>query len=60
MLFRPKNKNKGEDLNHKVEKFKKWWQDQTQDLSRDRSNSSKIDKRNERSCDSCFVYDDEN
>jgi hypothetical protein len=60
MFSKRKNKNKGEDLNQRMEKFKKWWQDQTQDLSRDRSNSSKINKRNDKSCDSCFVYNDEN
>lgn len=30
MFFKPKNKNKGEDLNHQVEKYRRWWQDQTQ------------------------------
>ena len=60
MFFRPKNKNKDEDLNHQVEKFKKWWQDQTQDLSCDRVNPSKRNKPKERSSDSSFVYNDEN
>ncbi len=58
MFFKPKDRSKGEDLNRKVEKFKKWWQDQSQDISMDRSNSKKH-KPNERSSDSSFVYSDE-
>lgn len=60
MFFKPKNKNKGEDLNQKVEKYRRWWQDQTQDLSFDRSSSSNKSKKNERSSDSSFVYCDDN
>jgi hypothetical protein len=60
MLFKPKNKNKSEDLNRKVEKYRRWWQDQTQEVSGEGSNSSKKDKRKEKSSDSSFVYCDDN
>ncbi len=58
MSFKSKGKIKNEDLNHKVEKFRKWWQDQSQNVSTDRS-SSKKNKPKERSSDSSFVYSDE-
>ena len=58
MFFKPKDKSKGEDLNRKVEEFKKWWQDQSQNVSTERSDLKK-DKSSERSSDSSFVYSDE-
>jgi hypothetical protein len=58
MFFKPKDRSKGEDLNRKVEKFRKWWQDESQDISMDRSNSKKR-KPYPKSSDSSFVYSDE-
>jgi hypothetical protein len=58
MFFKSKNKRKGEDLNRKVEKFRKWWQDESQNISRDRSGSGKH-KPFPKSSDSSFVYSDE-
>lgn len=58
MFFKPKDKGKVEDLNRKVEKFRKWWQDESQDISMDRS-SSKKHKPYPKSSDSSFVYSDE-
>ncbi|MCK4224682.1 MAG: hypothetical protein KAX39_05845 [candidate division Zixibacteria bacterium] len=58
MFFKTK-KNRGEDLNQKVEKYRKWWQNQTQAFSFDRSNSSKKNKPNRKSFDSSFVYYEE-
>lgn len=58
MFFKRKDKGKSEDLNHKVEKFKKWWQDQSQNASTERSNFKK-NKSSERSSDSSFVYSDD-
>ena len=58
MFFKSKNRSKGEDLNRKVEKFRKWWQDESQDISMDRSNSKKH-KPYPKSSDSSFVYSDE-
>ena len=58
MFFKSKDKNKGEDLNRKVERFRKWWQDETQDASPDRSGSKKH-KSYPKSSDSSFVYSDE-
>jgi hypothetical protein len=58
MFFKPKDRNKGEDLNRKVERFRKWWQDASQDVSLDRSNSKK-QKPHPKSSDSSFVYSDE-
>jgi hypothetical protein len=58
MFFKPKDKNQSEDLNRKVEEFKKWWQDQSQSVSTERSDFKK-NKSSERSSDSSFVYSDE-
>ena len=58
MFFKSKDKGKSEDLNRKVEAFKKWWQDQSQNVPTDRS-SSKKNKPKEKSSDSSFVYNDE-
>lgn len=59
MFFKTRNKKRGEDLDRKVEKFRRWWQDQTQDISSDRSNRSKENKPNKRPFDSSFVYYEE-
>jgi hypothetical protein len=58
MFFKPKSKSKGEDLNRKVEKFRKWWQEESPDRSRDRA-SSKKHKPYPQASDSSFVYSDE-
>ncbi len=58
MFFRTKNKNKAEDLNRKVERYKRWWQDQTWDIPCDRSNRSK-EKNPQKPFDSSFVYYEE-
>jgi len=50
MLFKNKKKNKSEDLNQKVSKYQKWWQDQTEEISLGRSNS----KKNKKSPGSCL------
>ncbi|KPL01221.1 MAG: hypothetical protein AMJ91_00785 [candidate division Zixibacteria bacterium SM23_73_3] len=59
MFFKSRNKKRGEDLNRKVEKFRRWWQDEPQNLSLERSNRSKGNKSTTRSFDSSFVYYEE-
>jgi len=59
MFFKTRNKKRGEDLNRKVEKFRRWWQDETQDFSPARSNPSEENKPNKRPFDSSFVYYEE-
>jgi hypothetical protein len=56
MFFKTKNKNRGEDLNRKVEKYRKWWQDQPAASSFERSGSPEKKKPKERPFDSSFVY----
>ncbi len=59
MFFKNRNKKRGEDLNQKVEKFRRWWHDQTQDLSYEKSNRSKKSHSNTKPFDSSFVYYEE-
>lgn len=69
MFFKNKKKKDQEDLNQKVSKYQKWWQDQTEELSFSRSNSKK-NKKSSGSClkaipqrkssDDSFVYYEEN
>jgi hypothetical protein len=59
MLFRTREKNKSEDLNRKVEKFRKWWQDETGDSSIERSGGSRENGAQRQPSDSSFVYYEE-
>jgi hypothetical protein len=59
MFFKKGNRNRGEDLNRKVEKYKRWWQDRTQDGPLDRSDSSKKATEKGKPFDSSFVYYEE-
>ncbi|MCK4403938.1 MAG: hypothetical protein KAW02_02495 [candidate division Zixibacteria bacterium] len=59
MFFKTRDKKRGEDLNRKVEKFRSWWQDQTQDTCLERSSRSSKTKPNKRPFDSSFVYYEE-
>lgn len=65
MFFKNKRKNCEEDLNQKVTKYQKWWQDQTEELSLGGSGSKKNKNLSEsrlkkaqghRSSDDSFVY----
>jgi hypothetical protein len=59
MFFKNRNRDRGEDLNRKVEKYKRWWQDRGQDGSLRRSNSPKKTTDDGKPFDSSFVYYDE-
>jgi len=59
MFFKTRHKSRGEDLNRKVEKYRKWWQDKAGDSSFNRSGSSEKNKPKGRSFDSSFVYHEE-
>jgi hypothetical protein len=59
VLFKIRGKKRGENLDQKVEMFRRWWQDQTQDVSLDRSNSSKENRAKRKPFDSSFVYYEE-
>jgi hypothetical protein len=50
MFFKNKKKEHSEDLNQKVSKYQKWWQDQTEEVSVNRSNS----RKNKKSSESCL------
>ena len=41
MFFKTKKKKYQQDLNQKVSKYQKWWQDQTEELPFGRSNVKK-------------------
>jgi hypothetical protein len=59
MLFRNKQRDKAEDLNRKVERFRKRWQEGRGDLTFERSNGIG-ERNNDRGVsDSSFVYYDE-
>jgi hypothetical protein len=64
MFFKNRKKEHSEDLNQKVSKYQKWWQDQTEELSFKRSNSQKKDgscsKATRRPSDDSFVYYERN
>lgn len=59
MFFKKRNRNRGEDLNRKVEKYKRWWQDRGQDGSSAPSSSSKKTTEEGQPFDSSFVYYEE-
>ncbi|UCB51784.1 MAG: hypothetical protein JSV10_07295 [Candidatus Zixiibacteriota bacterium] len=59
MFFKKGNRNRGEDLNRKVEKYKRWWQDRSQDGPSGSSNSSKKTTEDGKPFDSSFVYYEE-
>jgi len=59
VFFKTRNKKRDEDLNRKVEKYRRWWQDQPQDFSFEPSKSSEKNKRKHKPFDSSFVYYDE-
>jgi hypothetical protein len=69
MFFKNKKKERSEDLNQKVSKYQKWWQDQTEEISVNRSNSKKSKKssgsclktaRKKKPSDDSFVYYERN
>jgi hypothetical protein len=59
MFFKNKKKNSEEDLNQKVCKYQRWWQDQTEEAPLRGSNSKK-DKlkggKEQKSWDDSFVF----
>jgi hypothetical protein len=59
VFFKTRNKKRGEDLNRKVERYKRWWQDRTQGFSFEPSNPSEKNKHKQKPFDSSFVYYDE-
>jgi len=59
MFFKTRNKKRGEDLNRKLENFRRRWQNRPQDLSFEPSNRSKENKSKRRPLDSSFVYYEE-
>ena len=59
MFFKKSNRNRGEDLNRKVEKYKKWWQDRGQGGSPEQSDSPKKIAEDGKPFDSSFVYYEE-
>jgi len=59
MFFKTKNRKKNEDLNRKVERYRRWWQDQSGELPFDGSNSSKKNQPKSKPFDSSFVYYEE-
>lgn len=65
MFFKNRKKEKQEDLNQKVSKYQKWWQDQTEEHSFGGSSSKKNKKspgsgvkaaEKQRPSDGSFVY----
>jgi hypothetical protein len=59
MFFKKGNRNRGEDLNRKVEKYKRWWQDRGQGGSPGPSGSPKKIAEDGKPFDSSFVYYEE-
>jgi hypothetical protein len=59
MFFRSRRKVRGEDLNRKVESFRKWWQEGTGDLSFQKAERPKEKGHDRRASDSSFVYYEE-
>jgi hypothetical protein len=59
MFFKTRNRKRGEDLNRKVEKYRRWWQDQPSESSLDGSEPSEKGKPKQRPLDSSFVYHEE-
>jgi hypothetical protein len=58
MFFKNRSKSR-EDLNRKVERYKRWWQDSPADSSLERSKRLKKDKTKGEPFDSSFVYHEE-
>jgi hypothetical protein len=65
MFFKNKREKHQEDLNQKVSKYQKWWQDQTEEPSLSRSNLKKNRKspeshqkagQKQKAWDDSFVY----
>ena len=59
MFFKKVNRSRGEDLNRKVEKYKRWWQDRGQGGSPGASDSRKKIVEDGKPFDSSFVYYEE-
>ncbi|MGB2979699.1 MAG: hypothetical protein WBC77_00430 [Candidatus Zixiibacteriota bacterium] len=59
MFFKKGSRSRGEDLNRKVERYKRWWQDRREDGSPGRSDSSKKTTDEGKPFDSSFVYYEE-
>jgi hypothetical protein len=59
MFFKKSNRNRGEDLNRKVEKYKRWWQDRGRGGSPGQSDSPKKIAEDGKPFDSSFVYYEE-
>jgi hypothetical protein len=60
VFFKNRRKERGEDLNRKVEKFRQWWQDETPDLSPKRQDAARENRPDREPSDSSFVYYEEN
>jgi hypothetical protein len=59
VFFKKANRGRGEDLNRKVEKYKKWWQDRGQGSSPEQADSAKKVAEDGKPFDSSFVYYEE-
>ena len=59
MFFKKGNRNRGEDLNRKVEKYKRWWKDRGQGGCPETSSSHKKIDEEGKPFDSSFVYYEE-
>lgn len=59
MFFRNRRREKGENLDRKVEKFERRWKDGRGDLGFDKSTGSRDDGVNRKPYDSSFVYYEE-
>jgi len=59
VFFRNRRKDTGDDLNRKVEKFRKRWQERRSHLSSNRSDGPTEDGVDRKAFDSSFVYYEE-
>lgn len=59
MFFRNRHREKGEDLNQKVEKFRRRWRERREDSEFDRSSRSRDNGASRKAYDSSFVYYEE-
>jgi hypothetical protein len=59
VFFRNRRREKGENLDRKVEKFERRWKDGREDLGFGRSNGSRDERVNRKPYDSSFVYYEE-
>ncbi|KPL05270.1 MAG: hypothetical protein AMJ73_01545 [candidate division Zixibacteria bacterium SM1_73] len=55
MFFKNKKRKYKEDLNQKVSRYQRWWQDQTEESSQSKSNF----KKNKKSSGSCLKAGEE-